>query len=167
VAAAGTKRVSLAGMLCFRLGAEQTPRLIQRSMVCRGRKNEKKGFGEHAYIRLVDAAHQQLRGPLVLAWDNINTHKSKKMRELIARHAWQTVFSLPPYAPEFNPVEGVRSAMKSGLVNLARRSIEGLTALVKRRLRRMQYRSAIQAGLLAKIGLDLKPRDATSAHQVL
>jgi putative transposase len=47
--------------------------------------------------------------------------------------------------------------MKSGLVNLAKRSIEALTALVKTRLRRMQYRPAILAGLLAKTGLNLQP----------
>ena len=62
------------------------------------------------------------------------------MRELIARRSWLTVFHLPPYAPELNPVEGIWSAMKSGLVNLAKRSIEALTSLVKTRLRRMQYR---------------------------
>lgn len=157
VTAAGTKRVSLAAMLCFRPGAEHAPRLIHRSIVYRGRKTEKKGFDEHDYIRLLDAAHQQLRGPLVVVWDNINTHKSKKMRDLIAKRAWLTVFHLPPYAPELNPVEGVWSAMKSGLVNLAKRSIEALTALVKTRLRRMQYRPKTLAGLLAKTGLDLQP----------
>jgi transposase len=104
-----------------------------------------------------ETAGGPLRGPIVVVWDNINTHKSKKMRELITKRAWLTVFYLPPYAPEFNPVEGVWSAMKSGLVNLAKRSIEALTALVKTRLRRMQYRPATLAGLLAKTGLDLKP----------
>jgi putative transposase len=79
------------------------------------------------------------------------------MRQLIARRAWLTVFHLPAYAPEFNPVEGVWSAMKSGLVNLANRSIEALTRLVKTRLRRLQYRPATLAGLLAKTGLDLQP----------
>ena len=157
VTAAGNKRVSLAGMLCFRPGAEHAPRLIHRSIAYRGRKTEKKGFDEHDYIRLLDAAHQQLRGPLVVVWDNINTHKSKKMRDLIAKRAWLTVFQLPPYAPELNPVEGVWSAMKSGLVNLVKRSIEALTALVKTRLRRMQYRPKTLAGLLAKTGLDLQP----------
>lgn len=157
VTAAGTKRISLAGLLAFKPGAEHAPRFIHRAIVYHGRKNEKKGFAEDDYIRLLDAAHQQLGGPIVLVWDNINTHKSEKMRRLIAKRDWLTVFHLPPYAPELNPVEGVWSAMKSGLVNLAKRSIEALTRLIKTRLRRLQYRPTTLAGLLAKTGLDLQP----------
>lgn len=157
VTSAGTKRVSLAALLAFRPHAVHQPRLIHRTLVYRGRKNEQKGFAEYDYIRLLDAAHQQLGGPIVLVWDNINTHKSKTMRELIAKRDWLTVFHLPPYAPELNPVEGVWSAMKSGLVNLAKRDIDALTSLVKTRLRRMQYRPRMLAGLLAKTGLDLQP----------
>lgn len=118
----------------------------------------KKGFAEDDYVRLRDTAHQQFGGPIVLVWDNINTHKSRRLRELIAKRDWLAVFHLSAYAPELNPVEGVWSAMKSGLINLAKRSIEALTALVKTRLRRLQYRPATLAGLLAKIGLDLQPR---------
>lgn len=157
VTAAGTKRVSLAGMLGFRLRSEHAPRLIHRSIVYHGRKNEKKGFDEQDYIRLLDAAHQQLRSPIVLVWDNINAHKSAKMRGLIEKRPWLTVFHLPPYAPELNPVEGVWSGMKSGLVNLAKRNIEALKSLVKTRLRRMQYQPRMLAGLLAKTGLHLQP----------
>ncbi|MFE4969523.1 hypothetical protein [Streptomyces sp. NPDC056660] len=36
----------------------------------------------------------------MLVWDNLNTHVSRIMRDLI-------VDQLPPYAPEFNLVEGV------------------------------------------------------------
>ncbi|WP_157436643.1 hypothetical protein [Actinospica robiniae] len=56
VTAAGTKRVSFAGVLGFRPGAADRPRLIHRSIVYHGRKNQKKGFDEHDYIRLLDAA---------------------------------------------------------------------------------------------------------------
>ena len=50
-------------------------------------------------------AHQQLDGPVVLVWDGLNTHTSRAMRELIAARTWLTVFQLPAYAPELNPVE--------------------------------------------------------------
>ena len=157
VTAAGTKRVSIAGLIAFRPGQAQQARLIHRSILYHGRKNEKKGFTEDDYIRLLDAAHQQLRGPIVLVWDNLNTHKSARMRELVASRSWLTVFQLPAYAPELNPVEGVWSAMKAGLVNLAKRDIDQLQALIKTRLRRMQYRPSLMTGLLAKTGLDLRP----------
>ena len=38
--------------------------------------------------------------------------------------------------------------------NLARRDISQLTALIKTRLRRMQYRPGLLDGFLAKTGLD-------------
>ena len=69
VSNAGTKRVNLAGLIAFRPAQRPHVRLIHRSLVYHGWKNEKKGFDEHDYIRLLDGAHQQLRAPIVLVWD--------------------------------------------------------------------------------------------------
>jgi transposase len=41
----------------------------------------------------------------VVVWDNLNTHTSGAMAGLIAARDWLTVYQLPPYAPELNPVE--------------------------------------------------------------
>ena len=49
----------------------------------RGR-DQRKGFTETDYAALLDAAHQQLAGPLVVVWDNLNAHVSAAMAELIA-----------------------------------------------------------------------------------
>ncbi|MEY9913686.1 hypothetical protein ABIA35_009960 [Catenulispora sp. MAP12-49] len=157
VGSAGTKRVSVAGLIAFRPQRPDQVRLIFRTLVYHGRKNEPKGFAEEDYAVLLDAAHQQLDGPIVLVWDNINTHVSTRMAELIARRKWLTVYRLPTYAPELNPQEGVWSAMKSGLVNLAKRDIDQLLKTVKSRLRRLQYRPGTLAGFIAKTGLDLQP----------
>ncbi|MFI5823756.1 transposase [Streptomyces rishiriensis] len=42
------------------------------------------------------------------------------MLELIAARLWLIVYQLPPYAPEFNPVEGVWSHLKSRASALSR-----------------------------------------------
>jgi hypothetical protein len=55
-------------------------------------------------------AHQQLGGPLVVVWDGLNTRVSHAMADLVAVRDWLTVFRLPPYAHELNPVESVRVA---------------------------------------------------------
>ena len=68
-------------------------------------KDKRKGFTEAGYAQLLDAAHQQLAGPLVGVWDNSNTHLSADMTELIATREWLTVCQLPPYAHELNPVD--------------------------------------------------------------
>jgi transposase len=79
------------------------------------------------------------------------------MAELVAARDWLTVFQLPPYAHELNPVEGVWSGLKLSLANLAKRNIGQLTVLVKTRLKRMQYRPGLLDGFLASTGLDLTP----------
>jgi hypothetical protein len=71
---------------------------------CRGRRGgRRKGFTETDYAALFDAAHRQLGGPIVLVWDDLNTHVSAAMAEIIAARPWLTVFRLPPYAHELNP----------------------------------------------------------------
>ena len=102
------------------------------------------------YARLLDAAHQQLGGSVVLVWDGLNTHTSRAMRELIAARTWLTVFQLPAYAPELNPVEPVWPDLKRSLANLVKQDIGQLTILVKTRLRQMQYRPGLLESFLAK-----------------
>ena len=106
VTAQGSKRVSIAALIATRPGATGRARLIYRTHLDRGSgKHRRKGFTETDYARLLDAAHQQLDGPIVLIWDNLPTHASRAMRQLIAARSWLTVFQLPAYAPELNPVE--------------------------------------------------------------
>ena len=123
----------------------------------RRRGDQRKGFTEPDYARLFDAAHQQLAGPLVVVWDNSNTHVSAAMAGLAAARDWLTIFQLPPYAHELNPVELVWSHLKRSLANLAKRNLAQLTTLVKTRLRRMQYRPGLLDGFLVSTGLDLTP----------
>ena len=53
------------------------------------------------------------------------------------------------------PTEPVWSNLKRSLANLVKHDIHQLTALIKTRLRRMQYRPSLLDGFLAKTGLDL------------
>jgi putative transposase len=99
-------RVSLAALIAVRPGC--CPRLIFRTHRAR-RGDKRKGFTETDYARFLDGARRQLGGPVVLVWDGLNTHVSSAMRELIAARKWLTVFQLPAYAPELNPVEPVWS----------------------------------------------------------
>jgi transposase len=91
------------------------------------------------------------------SWADLTTHTSAAMAELAAARDWLTIFQLPPYAHELNPVELVWSHLKRSLANLAKRNLAQLTALVKTRLRRMQYRPGLLDGFLASTGLDLTP----------
>ena len=141
--AQGSKRVSIAALIATRPGTAGRAQLIYRTHLDRGSgKHRRKGFTETDYARLLDAAHQQLHGPIVLVWDNLPTHVSRTMRQLIAARSWLTVYQLPAYAPELNPVEAVWSNLKRSLANLTKQGIDQLTALVKTRLKPMEYRPA-------------------------
>src|SRR5262249_30271281 len=154
VTGAHNTRISLAALIATKPGCR--PRLIYRTHPGH-RSGRRKGFTEADYAQLLDAAHQQLGGPLVLVWDNLNTHTSRAMSELIAARLWLTVYQLPAYAPELNPVEAGWSHLKRALANLAKRNIGQPAAPGKTRLKRMQYRPGLIDGFLAKTGLDLTP----------
>jgi putative transposase len=156
VTGGSNRRVSLAALVCIKPG--QRPRLIYRVHHARRRRNDpRKGVTETGCAALLDAAHQQLAGPLVVVWDNLNVHVSDAMTSLVAARDWLTVYRLPPYAHELNPVEPVWSHLKRSLANLTKHNIIELTALVKTRLKRMQYRPGLLGGFLAGTGLDLTP----------
>jgi len=156
VTGGSNKRISLAALIAIKPG--QHPQLIYRVHKGRRRgKDQRKGFTETGYARLLDAAHQQLGGPIVVVWDNLNSHVSAAMTALIEARDWLTVYQLPPYAHELNPVELVWSHLKRSLANLAKRNLAQLTDLVKTRLRRMQYRPGLLDGFLASTRLDPTP----------
>jgi transposase len=154
VTAQNAPRLSVAALVAVKPG--QQPRLIYRTHR-RRRASRRKGLTEADYAALLDAAHRQLGGPIVLVWDNLNTHVSTAMAELIAARTWLTVFRLPPYAHELNPVESVWAHLKRSLANLTKHTIAELTALVKTRLKRMQYRPGLLAGFLASTRLEFTP----------
>jgi transposase len=114
VSGASSGRVSIAGLACYRPG--HRAHLYYRVLVHHRRKGERRSFAETDYATAITAAHQQLRAPLIVVWDNLNTHTSAAMREFAAAHQkWLTLVRLPAYAPELNPVEGVWANLKNGL----------------------------------------------------
>ena len=156
VSGKGSGRVSIAGLVCLRPGARG--RLFYRMRVHRGLKGERRSMSEADYAGLITAAHQQLHAPVILIWDNLNTHISAAMRTFTDAHRdWLTVIRLPVYAPDLNPVEGLWANMKNGLGNLAVSKVDQLTAIVRNRLKRIQYRPALIDGFLAQTGLTLEP----------
>jgi transposase len=157
VSGKGSGRVSAAGMTCYRPGARS--RFFYRIRVHTGRRGERRSMSEADYANLITAAHNQLAAPLIVVWDNLNTHKSALMRTFTQAHRdWLTVARLPAYAPELNAVEGAWAAMKNSLGNLGScSSPRQLAAIVKNRLKRIQYRPALIDGFLAQTGLSIQP----------
>ena len=67
----------------------------------------------------------QLRPGDVVVMDNLSPHKASGVREVI-ESAGAELRYLPPYSPDFNPIENMWSKVKGKLRSLAARSIESL-----------------------------------------
>ena len=80
-----------------------------------------------AYVRQQLAP--TLRSGDVVVMDNLSAHKVAGVREAIAA-VGATLVYLPPYSPDFNPIELVFSKLKWLLRSAATRTVEGLWNLL-------------------------------------
>ena len=71
-----------------------------------------------------------LRGGEIVVLDNLACHKHPRVRELI-ESVGAEVWYLPPYSPDFNPIEERWSKIKQVLRSLAARTFEGLIEAIK------------------------------------
>jgi len=80
-----------------------------------------------AYVRQ-DLA-PTLRAGDVVVMDNLASHKVAGVRQAIEARGAQLVY-LPPYSPDFNPIEQVFAKLKSLVRSAKERTIEGLWHLL-------------------------------------
>jgi transposase len=131
-------------------------RLIYRPRRDEGRRDGRKSFSWRDCRDLLIAAHQQLSGPIVLIWDNLNVHKAAELREFGASRDWLTIYYLPPCAPDVNPVEDIWSLLRrSWLSNVAFTTPEHPIQRIRRGLRHIQHRSDLIDGCLAETGVTI------------
>jgi len=82
-----------------------------------------------AYVRQV-LAPELKRGDVVIL-DNLPAHKGSSVREAIEA-AGASLLYLPPYSPDFNPIENAFAKLKALLRKAAERTVEGLWAAIGR-----------------------------------
>ena len=67
----------------------------------------------------------ELRPGDLVVMDNLSSHKGPRVRSLIENAGAQLLF-LPPYSPDFNPIEQAFSKLKARLRKAAERTVDGL-----------------------------------------
>ena len=67
----------------------------------------------------------ELRPGEVVLMDNLSSHKGPKVRALIEAAGAELLY-LPPYSPDFNPIENAFAKLKALLRKAAERTVEGL-----------------------------------------
>jgi transposase len=82
---------------------------------------------------LEDVLLPTLKRGQVVVMDNLSAHKGERLRDLIEGEGCQLVY-LPPYSPDFNPIEGAFSKLKSYLRAACARSQDTLTEVIGKAL---------------------------------
>ena len=67
----------------------------------------------------------ELREGDVVIMDNLPSHKGPKVRDLIEAAGARLLY-LPPYSPDFNPIENAFAKLKALLRKAAERTVKGL-----------------------------------------
>jgi len=82
-----------------------------------------------AYVRQVLVPDLE-RGDVVIM-DNLSSHKRASVREAIETAGARLMF-LPPYSPDFNPIEKAFARLKAMLRRAGERTVSGLWSLIGR-----------------------------------
>ena len=120
------------------------------------------GAVQHGFLRrpvhlLIRLPHGQA-APLVWVWDNLNIHLAPDLADFAEQNKeWLRIYRLPAYAPDMNPAEGIWSLLKRSMANFAAADLDGLVRIIKRKLKKIQYRPHLIDGCLAATGLTLEP----------
>jgi len=72
-----------------------------------------------------------LRPGDIVIMDNLSSHKRASVREIIEDRGAELRF-LPPYSPDFNPIEMAFSKLKALLRKAAQRTVDGLWTAIGR-----------------------------------
>ena len=83
-----------------------------------------------------------LKAGQVVVMDNLPAHKSRRIDQLI-ESVGARVLRLPPYSPDFNPIEMAISKIKAILRKLARRDVTGLFSGISEALKSIRASDAM------------------------
>lgn len=106
-------------------------------------------------MEVVRELRQHVRGKVVLLWDNLGGHISRRTRAFLAeRRAWLRVEPFPSYAPELNPVEYLWANLSSGeKAHFAPDTLQALAEEVPRRIAEVARHRALMRSFLKHSGL--------------
>ncbi len=108
----------------------------------------------------------ELHSPLTLIWDSIPIHFAKPVREYLSKSKQIVLESLPEYAPELNPADGVWSYVKYGrLANYAPHNLKELRSRVTIELKRLKRHPDLLKSFVRKAHLSLETTSQPFAFQ--
>ena len=92
-------------------------------------------FNGESFAQYVESSLvPELEPGIIVVMDNLPVHKSKRVADAIEAAGCMLVF-LPPYSPDFNPIEGMWSKVKGRLRASAARTFEAVVDATRAALR--------------------------------
>jgi transposase len=145
----GWKRLSLAGALAYEPDGSDAHLIFQL---------RPGAYNDETLIEFLADVHGiERRRPILLIWDGLPSHRSRRMLEWVAgQHEWLRIERLPGYAPEVNPIEQVWGNVKSTeLANLCSDSISDVATIADEGLDRIGRDAELCFAFLRHCGLRL------------
>jgi transposase len=142
------KRLSLAGALAYE------PDGSDAHLVFELRPG---AYNDETLIEFLTFLNEHEQRPVLLIWDGLPSHRSRRMSEWIAsQRQWLSVERLPGYAPDVNPIEQVWGSLKSKeLANLCSDTIDAVADSAEEGLDRIGNDAALCFAFLRHSGLRL------------
>jgi transposase len=109
-------------------------------------------------IALLGQLQRMIPGLLLVIWDGIPTHRSKKLKAYLAAGAAKRIHleQLPGYAPDLNPTEWVWSYLKvAELANTPCDHLVEVERLIHKAKRRMQRRPELIQSFIRDAGYEV------------
>ncbi len=142
------KRLSLAGALAYEPDGSDAHLFFQL---------RPGAYNDETLIEFLSELNTIEQRPVLLIWDGLPSHRSRRMSEWIARQRdWLSVERLPGYAPELNPIENVWGNLKSQeLANLCADTIDQVADVAEDGLDRIGTDADLCFAFLHHAGLHL------------
>jgi transposase len=143
------KRLSIAAALAFRWDGQRSRVYFQ---------TRPGTYTDERLITFVGALKRHFRRrPVILLWDGLAAHRSRRMRAYLARQwPWLQVERLPAYAPDLNPVEQIWGNVKGrDLANLCPPEILALRRPVRCGFARVRRDPDLAFSFLRHAGLSV------------
>jgi len=143
------KRLSIAGALVYEPDGSDAHLVFQ---LCPG------AYNDELLIEFLTDLHQlEQERSVVLIWDGLPSHRSRRMMEWVAsQREWLSIEPLPGYAPDLNPTEQVWGSVKSKeLANLCTDTIGEVAEVAEDGLDRISSDAPLCFAFLRHTGLRL------------
>ena len=117
-----------------------------------------RSISQEQVVAFLRQLRRHLRGPIVVVWDNLRTHRGRLVREYLKRHRRTLrVEPLPAYAPELNAVEYNWGHDKRGeLANACPLNVEQLCDRVASAIAQTRTDQPLLRGFVRATGLPMR-----------